>query len=136
MKDPILTVALDDEGTLLRIRRHDGELFNEVEWPLARLEDWGYEGACRLIGNAGLIMLQRAHPDVFERHPRIKPPPEYFTNTFILVMELIQRSHRSRTRRYVEAIDTLLELHADEMGLTGLSRTWPYDRQQLMQFGD
>lgn len=134
MMEPTLTVAFDDGGTLLRVRRHDDELFNDVDWPLARLEDWGYEGACRLIGNGALMMLQRAHPAVFARHPRITPPPEYFTNTFILVVELIQRSHRSRSRRYVEAIDALLERHAGEMGLASVARTWPYERQQLMQF--
>lgn len=136
MRNPILTIAFNDDATLLQLRRHDDEVLNEVAWPLAELEDLGYDGACRTIGNAALRLLQRAHPDVYTRHARIMPPPPYVTNTYILVFELIERSHASRTRRYVEAIDALLELHADELSHTSMPAQWPGNREELMRYED
>lgn len=136
MRNPILTVAFNDDATLLQIRRHDDEVLNEVDWPLSELEDLGYDGACRMIGNAALRLLQRAHPEVYRRHPRIMPPPPYVTNTYILIFELIERSHASRTRRYVEAIDALLEYHADELSLTSMPAQWPQNREELMRYED
>lgn len=135
MRNPILTLAFNDDATRLQLRRHDDDVLNEVDWPLNGLEDLGYDGACRMIGNAALRLLQRAHPTVYTRHPRIMPPPPYVTNTYILVFELIERSHASRTRSYVEAIDALLELHADELSHTSMPTQWPRNREELMQYG-
>lgn len=136
MRNPILTIAFNDDATLLQIRRHDEDVLNEIDWPLAELEDLGYDGACRMIGNAALRLLQRAHPEIYTRHARIMPPPPYVTNTYILIFELIERSHASRTRRYVEAIDALLELHADELSHTSMPAQWPRNREELMQYED
>jgi len=136
MRTPILTVAFNDDATHLRIRRQDDDVLNEVGWPLTELEGLGYDGACRMIGNAALRLLQRAHPAVYTRHPRIMPPLPHVTNTYILIFELIERSHASRTRRYVEAIDALLELHANEVSHTSMPAQWPREREELMAYED
>ena len=134
MKDPILTAAFDDDATHLQLRRHDDKVLNEVNWPLAKLDGLGYDGACLMIGNAALRMLERAHPEVYRAHPHITPPAPAITNTTVLIFELIERSHASRTRRYVEAIDALLDLHADEVGQTSMPAQWPSEREELMRY--
>ena len=136
MRDPILTAAFDDDATHLQLRRHDDKVLNEVKWPLAKLDGLGYDGACLMIGNAALRMLERAHPEVYRAHPHITPPAPAITNTTVLIFELIERSHRSRTRRYVGAIDALLALHAEELLHTSLPTQWPYFREELMRFDD
>lgn len=134
MKDPILTAAFDDDATTLQLRRHDDDVLNEVNWSLAKLDDLGYDGACLMIGNAMLRLLERAHPEVYGRHPRIVPPPPAPTNATSLISELIERSRRSHTRRYVGAIDALLALHTDELSHTSLPAQWPHFREELMRF--
>lgn len=136
MKDPVLTAAFDDDATILQLRRHDDEVLNEVNWPLGKLDDLGYDGACLLMGNAVLRLLERAHGEVYRRHPRILPPPPAPTNASIVISELIERSRRSKTCRYVSAIDALLALHADEIGHTSLPTQWPSLRNELMDFDD
>lgn len=137
MKTPILSIgftATESDPARLRVQRHDDDLLNDCDWPLTLLAARGYDGACLLVGNAVLRLLERAHPALFAAHPGIAPPPPVVTHTEALVLELIVRSERYATHRYVGAIDDLIQRIEPEPGCTSLPAQWPGIRNRLLSY--
>ena len=116
MKVPKLTIALAERGDqpVLLISRNDNDMFNHADSRLARLAGMGRLGAREWIGNMTLLMLQRAHSQAFTPYPALEPERR-LAEPYDAVHYLLRMSMSDRTRRYVEAIDALVALHAEEL---------------------
>jgi hypothetical protein len=65
-----LTLTTGDGQDLLRATCNDPKVGN-ISWPLADLNQKGYDDACRLVGNAAIMLISRV--DV-SPHPALSKP--------------------------------------------------------------
>lgn len=135
MKDPKLTLGLAERNgePVILISRNDSQMLNWTDHSLARLSNAGYMGACYDTGVSVLRMLEIAHPQTFAQYPALSAPAGPVVTAYDLISHLHHQSRLDRTRRYVDAIDALMDHHKDELANTSLPEQWPTFRDHILR---
>ncbi len=76
MHHPFVAFCINEEGQLVISHQRDPKRTDplEMEISLSELEEKGFDGAARLIGEVALGLLSRWYPAHFEEHGALIPP--------------------------------------------------------------
>jgi hypothetical protein len=137
VKEPQIIVGLsgaNDRDSLV-VRRTDGQgVLHYVAWDFAQIQNEGYMAFCQRVGNAALRMLADAHEETFLNYSLVMPPPPVEYNVEAIVLHLIHRTHKEKTRAYIAAIDELIARNPKDFENSSIAESWSILRIDAVSF--
>jgi hypothetical protein len=79
-----------------------------VHHDLGHVEREGFHKLCQSVGYSTVYALARAHPDVFNKYPRLLPPLPHHDPHRLAIL-LLYPAGRDETSAYTQALDNLFQ---------------------------